>query len=888
MSGSLSANETGGRVAIGSSGGLVRLPVLFRADILPTSAAGNFVWKFSSRGLELASDDFRVTTGDAEGRSRIRLIFPHEGSVFVDVAAHITASAAPAALNYLPLMRFKPNVVDWLDRAVVAGAIPRADLLWQGPLRAFPYDQGDGQFRVEVALTDAVLNYAPDWPRLQDASGILIFDRASLETVENRGTIGGVPFENAGIRIASLIHDAELDVAAADDVQFGRLLGFLRQTPVARLLGPTLDSVIGSGNVRATVDFKLPIAAPKDYQLAGSFALAGATLGLKDVEFGLSGLDGTIRLEDSRLVTEKLTGRFLDEPVLIQLRAARADEPELMQVAEARGDTPVAKLAAAFSLPYADRLAGPVTWAATVQVPARQAGIPVMIRITSDLEKLAVNLAPPLGKTAGVREPLSMEVTLPERGRLDVNGRIQRGVSWALEFLSGPRRPLASTGVTPSVARPGWRLARGSLHSGQTRAQLPAEPGLVIGGSFASLRFEDWFSGSAAGESTAEPDTLLRELNITADRFSIFGRLFRDVQIDARSVTDNWLVSVRGPSVSGVVTVPLSGHDSEPVVLDLKRLWLTETDSGTGEGQSDPRKLPAVQASIADFTLNEMHFGQLSAELSQRGDGIVVDPLKIVSPSFQIDGNVSWVVEDNDVSRQRSEARLKLQSTNIADTLKALGYDPVVESEKATVSLDLFWRGGPSEDFLSYAGGRVSIDLDRGQFLPVDPGGGRLVGLLSIATLPRRLGLDFSDVVDKGLAFDQVKGEFRLDAGNAFTCNLGLEGPATDIGIVGRVDLRDRSYDQVAVVRPHVSDVLAVGGFVGGPVLGGAVLLISQLFRKPLSSLGESYYRIAGSWDHPMIDKVQKGEVDVSPFKDCERYLTEALRELPPEAELTP
>ena len=132
-----------------------------------------------------------------------------------------------------------------------------------------------------------------------------------------------------------------------------------------------------------------------------------------------------------------------------------------------------------------------------------------------------------------------------------------------------------------------------------------------------------------------------------------------------------------------------------------------------------------------------------------------------------------------------------------------------------------------------------------------------------------------------------MKGEFRLDKGSAYTCNFGLEGPVTDIGVLGRVSLRDRTYDQVAVVRPHVSDVLAVGGFVGGPLVGGTVLLISQIFRKSLSTFGESYYRVSGAWDQPVIDKVDKSEVDLTPFRNCERYLAEALRELPPEAELT-
>src|SRR5690606_9961908 len=100
-------------------------------------------------------------------------------------------------------------------------------------------------------------------------------------------------------------------------------------------------------------------------------------------------------------------------------------------------------------------------------------------------------------------------------------------------------------------------------------------------------------------------------------------------------------------------------------------------------------------------------------------------------------------------------------------------------------------------DFLDVASGRVTVMMDQGQFLAVEPGGGRLLGLLSIAALPRRLGMDFRDVLDEGLAFDEVKGDFSLEAGNAFTCNLGLEGPVADLGVVGRVGITDRDYEQV-------------------------------------------------------------------------------------------
>ena len=122
------------------------------------------------------------------------------------------------------------------------------------------------------------------------------------------------------------------------------------------------------------------------------------------------------------------------------------------------------------------------------------------------------------------------------------------------------------------------------------------------------------------------------------------------------------------------------------------------------------------------------------------------------------------------------------------------------------------------------------------------------------------------------------RGDFTLDSGNAYTCNLGLEGSVADLGIVGRAGLRDEDYDQLAVIRPHVSNVLALGGaVVGGPGVGAAMLLISQIFRKPLSTLGESYYRIYGPWEEPNIDKLQRSEVDATPFKNCEQALLELL-----------
>jgi uncharacterized protein YhdP len=142
----------------------------------------------------------------------------------------------------------------------------------------------------------------------------------------------------------------------------------------------------------------------------------------------------------------------------------------------------------------------------------------------------------------------------------------------------------------------------------------------------------------------------------------------------------------------------------------------------------------------------------------------------------------------------------------------------------------------------------------------IKPGAGRVLGLASIAALPRRLALDFSDLTDKGLAFDSVHGDFDLRDGNAYTENVLLKGPAAEIGLIGRVGLKNKDYDQTAVVTGSVGNSLSIpvaSTLVCGPVCGAAALLFTQVFKQPLKGLARGYYRITGSWDNPTVERIK-------------------------------
>ena len=72
----------------------------------------------------LASQDLRLATAQVGSRSRLRVTIPHEGTPVLDISARFTATSARDAVGHLPLRKLKPGLVEWLDRAVVAGRVP--------------------------------------------------------------------------------------------------------------------------------------------------------------------------------------------------------------------------------------------------------------------------------------------------------------------------------------------------------------------------------------------------------------------------------------------------------------------------------------------------------------------------------------------------------------------------------------------------------------------------------------------------------------------------------------------------------------------------------------------------------------------------------------------
>jgi len=878
ISGVLAVDQGGGRLQIDGRATEVELPALFTASIEAQSIAGLLVWRVSEDVIHVLSDNVRVRLPFIKGNMRFELDWPRNGdSPQIDLSATASSSDVLQVVPLLPLKKFPASVAGWLDRALIAGRMPRADIRFSGPLGKFPFDVGEGVFNIDIDVENGVLDYAQRWPRIADVDARIVFDGVSLTSRRNSGRIGRIGFHNSDVRIADL-RKGRLEIHGQQPVAIDAALDFLRRSPVADALGPVLAKATGDGTVNADLRLVLPIKRLAEYELEIVIDADSVDLGMTGLDWGLTDLGGTVTVRNTRFYAEGMTATLLGEPVTLDMRPA-ADSNDLYgQFIRVVGRTPVERWMQTLSLPFVDRVDGPADWNALVLIPQHESDgrSPVHIIVRSDLVGVESRLPDPLAKMSAEARAIELDIAFPAEGQLEIGGRLRHELTWAFELES---------------VEEAWQIARGAVHAGSAAAIVAAGRGVELSGRLDFLNFDDWLTlansnstgdSSGAGAGQLDWQEMWREAVVDFDRLSVFGQLFTDVQLEAHQDEQNWRIAMEGPAIAGLITVPLDLDSGQLIVLDMERLWLADTGPGNhDDGEpADPRAIPSVQVEVDDFIINDMHLGSLSTTIKSVAGGILVEPLKTQAPTFTIDGDGAWLVHPNDDTLRQTRLTLSLNGTDIEAVLIALGYDPVIEGKSIVASGDLTWLGGPSGDFLQRADGAFTIGLKDGALLAVDPGGGRILGVLSLAALPRRLSFDFSDVFDEGLSFDTLKGDFTVDDGTAYTCNLGMEGSVADMGIVGRTNFEARDYDQLAVVRPHVSHLLAVGGVVvGGPVVGAAMLLFSQIFHKPLSTLGESYYRVTGSWDDPVVEQIRGNDLDVAPLRNCEAFLADAITE---------
>ena len=844
VGGTVEATDSGGRAELSSKALELTLEPMFRGTLHADVARGAATWRRSRAGWRIVSDAVELRNRDLHLRSSFEIgLADAGGAPVVDLDIDLVEGRLERLEHYLPVGILRPKVAAWMERAVAGGRVEDGRVELHGPLDAFPFDDGGGEFRARFAVVGATFDYAPGWPVVEALDAELEFTNASLQGRALDGRLLGHRIVRAEASFAD-IRSGVLRVEGQSKGPLEQVEAFVTASPLERRIGALTDRLeVHAGEAQVSVDLELPIRRIADRRVDGALVMRGGVLGMPGVDERFKDVNGTLELDDGALAGGELTGVLFGRQAVFEIVPGDAADPRAVAVLSGRLDD--RNLSRDLRLPLAERLRGETGWRATARLPARAAGgeageAPFVLRVESALEGMAVDFPAPFAKGADAARPLAIDFRFPAPDRLDVGG------SWG---------DLLRTRVHFTKPAGEWVLAAGAAHVGGGALAMP-ESGFTVQGSMPELRLEEWLALRAPGTGSGAPAPLKSFKLALGDLYAFGQRVAGPVALSAERSASEWLVQIESRQVAGAIFLPFDLRGEAPLLLRMERLRLVEPDPRaiTGRPPPDPRRLPAMDIRADEFAHGVRRFGALEAVLARSSDGLSLTRLTTTAPSFTASATGEWIAVDGG---QRTRLALEVTSEDVGATMAALGYGDAVEAESGSASFDLRWPDAPAGDVLGHLSGTASVHLEDGQLNDVEPGAGRVFGLLSLSALPRRMGLDFRDVFQKGLAFDRIEGDFAIEDGHAYTSNLLLEGPAADIGIIGRAGLAARDYDQTAIVSANVGRSLPIAGFLaGGPQVAAAMLLFSQIFKKPLKGMTQVYYHVDGSWDDPQVERV--------------------------------
>jgi uncharacterized protein (TIGR02099 family) len=859
ISGRLSLNDQAGQLHLAAADRIeFKLPRMFREVLDASSAEGVISWQRTDSGLVVSTDQLRVQGDDGRAVARIHLTLPRDGSSpLLDLFAQGEDLKVASTHKYLPADKLAPKTLEWFDRALLDGRITSAQFQYKGPMRSFPFRHDEGIFLARAQVENALFDYQPGWAPARDLAAEVEFRNEGMSVRATGGTIGNVRVARARAEIPDL-KEGELSIEAAAGGDLDAGLAFLRESPLGPKLGETFARLGGSGPMTADVRLALPLKHIDDRKVEVTARFADATVTMRKVAAPVQALTGELTVKNALIAGADLRGRWLGGPLNVKIEQQSDTAARL----EANGRAESGPLSTLFGLPETVQLSGATDYRVTMPIASADtdAARRLNIKIESDLDGLGIALPEPLGKGTGERRPLQVALEVDDAQLLSRSSY-------------GDVRALIRLRKTDD----GWSFDRGGLRADAVSPALPGHRGLRIEGRVQRFVLDDWLAlrGERSAEVTGKNDDAkklsdyLQAANVRISDFQLFGYQFPDVRGVLQATQSGWRVDVSGENATGQVLIPESFTGSQPLRATMEQLVINKVAQPEGAAQQDgededdgddmdPRNLPNMQVYVSNLRVGTRTIGAVDLKATRVPQGIRFDDATIRAESARVDAQGQWL---NTVDGQHSTLNATIESQDVAATLRALNYTPFIEAKRGAIRASLAWNGGYDDNILVHASGAIRVEAESGQLVNLQPGAGRMLGLFSVGALPRRLALDFSDLTDKGLAFDTVHGDFELRDGNAYTSNLLLRGPAAEIGIAGRTGLGTRDYDQTAVVTGNLGASLPVAGAIaGGPVVGAAVLLFSQMFKEPLKGITRGYYRITGPWDDPVVERVDAAD----------------------------
>ena len=838
LSGNIDANEKSGSALLDSSKVGLALPWGY------TDAAREFdtltaqlAWTHAAGALQLKLSNIAFANADLAGTAFGSYATAADGPGVIDLTARLSRTDARRVPRYIP---FLDKVVrDWLERALLAGRASEVSMRLKGNLRDFPFQsKNSGVFQISAKVAGGSLSYAEGWPAIEGIDAELHFNGRSMEVLSSKASVLGARVTKARVSLPDLFaQDRILAVNGQAEGPTAEFLKFVAQSPVNGLTGGITATMGATGSGKLQLNLELPLARLDDVKLAGSYQIADNQISIDPDWPPLSQVGGRFEFTEKGVSTRAVNAQFLGGPVAVKL----ASQSDGSIAVDAKGTLNASALQAALEQPLLQRLSGATDWSAHMNF--RRSGASILVE--SGLQGIVSALPAPLNKPAAAVLPLRFEHSVSTE---------EQGSRW-----SGPPASDRSTLALGKILRmeqhrrrEGGKMLiqRGAI--GLNEAPRLPEAGIVLNGNAPALDLDQWMSVLGGSDAAPVP---LNSLSLKIGVLDVYGKRINDVALRAGFQGSDWLADIDARELSGKVRWRAQGKGR--VSAQLSHFTFPEPTPGKLADDAPPKELPGLDIVADNLVVHGKKLGRLEVAASNEGLNWRIEKLTLATPDSHLSADGLW---QGVAAQQRTSMNLKLEVSDVGKFLERVGYPGSMQRGNATLLGKLSWAGNPQSIDYPTLAGDLSLIAAKGQFLKIEPGIGKLLGILSLQALPRRITLDFRDIFSEGFAFDNITATATISKGVLHTQDFIMHGPSAQVGMTGDIDLVRESQALKVRVVPSVGDSLSVAGLVllANPITGVASFLAQRLLKDPLGQAFAYQYAVTGSWADPKVEKMAR------------------------------
>lgn len=845
VSGSISGDLGQGELRVDSEDFSLHLDTLFPQPWHYKTAKARLTWQLDEQAFTLRSPYLQVVgeEGPAAGDFLIRLRRDPAEEDYMDLRVGLRNGDARFTEKYLPSRSpgMSHDLDAWLKTAIRSGAVDEGYFQYQGSLNKGA-EATARSISLFFAVHDAELAFQPGWPSLREGRGRVLIEDSGVRVELAQGRILDSQVRNAQAVIATalpgqpprLLLDAELDSSVVDALQI------LQQAPIGT--APTFAGWSGEGALAGKLKLDLPLRKGLAPAVVVDFATADAQLSLPTPPLQFTQLQGAFRYNTaSGLSAPDIRAQVLGHAVRAKALAEGARGKARSRI-EANGQIAVKELSSWLGVTRPLPVSGNLPYRLNLILD----GADSQLRVSSSLKGAAVALPAPFGKNAAEERATQW--------RMSLGGREQRYWLEYAELLS-----------LSFAASPGqFNKGRGELRLADGPASLPTSPGLRVRGRVAELDWSAWQQALQPYAQVPKQDAqqLFKDAQLRIGRFNGFGISLEALEVGVQRDAATWAVSLDSQRLKGTIGLPDEAAQPIAVQLDYLRLPAAEpkiVDAPDVEKPDplagfDPAAFPALDVRVAQVFQGIEPLGGWSFKARPVSTGVHFNELDLNLKGLNIAGRATWQHTANGV---RTAYKGRLGGADLADVLIAWGYAPTASSRDFHLDVDGDWPGSPAWFGMKRFSGYLDASLRKGQFSEVEgPASAlRVFGLLNFNSIGRRLRLDFSDLLGKGLSYDRVKGVLEAKNGVFVTREpITLEGPSSNLELNGTLDMaNDRIDAKLLVTLPVTNNLPLAALIVGAPAIGGALFVADKLLGDRVARFASVQYDVTGPWQNPDI-----------------------------------